>query len=100
MANLNITQRDDCVQLEGDIIYKTISLALKVDLFAGKNTSKGKIRVDFSQIGQVDSSAFALMLHWLRAAKKRKIEIQFSNIPEKLKALGEMSNLEQVLPMS
>lgn len=100
MAELSILHRDDGLHLAGDINYQTVSKALKIDLFSPKHTVNGKIRVNFSQIGHVDSSAFALMIHWLRAARKRKIDIHFSNIPERLKALAEMSNLEQVLPLS
>jgi len=100
MADLIMRQLDSCLQLEGDINYSTVSQALKLNLFSTENVSSGKICVDFSRIDNADSSALALMIHWLRAAKEKKIDIRFSNIPTKLIALAEMSNLETVLPLS
>ncbi len=100
MADIKMQRLDGAFQLEGDINYQTVSQALKLNLFSADDMLDRKICVDFSRINNADSAALALMIHWLRQGKEKKIDVQFSNIPTKLIALAEMSNLETVLPLS
>ena len=96
MTDLQVSVAEDQITLTGDINYKTVVSALNVKIFLVNKA----ITVDFSGVGHADSSGLALMVHWLREAKKQNLLIHFKNIPQKLIALAEMSNLEEVLPIS
>jgi len=99
MNNLSIKVTENKVFLDGDISYETVVVALQLNIFSSNHSADKSVLVDFSGIGHADSSGLALMLHWLRSAKKKEIDVQFFHVPKKLMALAEMSNLEEVLPV-
>jgi len=99
-VNLQIQVDAERVTLEGDLSYKTVAEALTKVIFASEAPINKSVSIDFAGVDHADSSGLALMVHWLREAKKRNMFIQFVNIPKKLIALAEMSNLEDVLPIS
>ncbi|MDH5256652.1 MAG: STAS domain-containing protein [Gammaproteobacteria bacterium] len=98
--NLKLRTDDGRVFISGDITYQTVAHALNVNIFPGEQPSDNQLNVDFSGVGHADSSGLALMLHWLREARARKLDLHFFHIPAKLFALAEMSNLDEVLPIS
>ena len=96
MSDLEIKASSDQVSLSGRINYDTVNQALAANIF--QNTSS--LNVDFSAVGHADSSALALMVHWLRESRQKNVQITFSHIPKKLVALAEMSSLREVLPLA
>lgn len=100
MASLQISVNEDQVSLSGDLNYTTVVSALNENVFGVNASASQAISVDFSEVVNVDSSALALMVHWLREAKKRNLIVEFNHTPPKLIALAEMSNLDEVLPIS
>jgi phospholipid transport system transporter-binding protein len=46
--------------------------------------------VDFSQVGEVDTSAVSLMLEWQRRAAREKKKITFVNLPKNLSSLMDL----------
>lgn len=98
MAKIEAITEKEKVLLKGDISFETVIEALKINIFP-RDLADKPLCVDFSGVEYADSSGLALMVDWLRQAKKRNIEIKFIHIPKKLIALAEMSNLEQVLPI-
>jgi len=96
MGDLKVEVDGSQVTLNGEISYKTVVSALKVKIFSANEP----VSVDFAGVGHADSAGLALMVHWVREAKKRDVAVDFRNIPKKLIALAEMSNLEEVLPIS
>lgn len=99
MAKIEVVTDNNKVYLKGDISFETVIDALKINIFPRDSATK-TIYVDFSGIEYADSSGLALMVNWLRQAKKRNVDVQFTHIPKKLIALAGMSNLEQVLPIN
>jgi phospholipid transport system transporter-binding protein len=56
--------------------------------------------VDLSEVGELDSSALALMLAWLREAKRQKRELQFANLPQGLTTIARLYGVADLLPAS
>jgi len=102
MLKLSIEREGSTLNLAGDINFNTVIDVLKVDIFSNQKGKDGEdpITIDFSGVKSADSSGLALMVHWMRNAKRKNSSVTFANIPEKLIALAEMSNLETVLPLS
>jgi phospholipid transport system transporter-binding protein len=59
---------------------------------------QGGKTIDLSQVQDVDSAAVSLLLEWQREAVRRKREITFVNVPEKLKSLLRLYNLFELIP--
>lgn len=58
------------------------------------------IRVDLHGIVRSDSAGLALLVEWMRAARRLDKPIQFLNIPQQMLAIARVSGLDEVLPLS
>jgi phospholipid transport system transporter-binding protein len=56
-----------------------------------------KIEVDLAGVSSSDSAALALLIEWLRSARRRGAEIRFVGVPDQLVALARLSDLEPLL---
>jgi phospholipid transport system transporter-binding protein len=64
------------------------------DLFRGR----ASVTVDFRRVGEVDSAGLALLVEWMRAARREGAEVHFENIPRQMQAMARVSGLEGLLP--
>ena len=55
---------------------------------------------DFSQVGEADSSAVAVMLGWLRAADATRSTVRFAHIPAGVRSLAELYGVTDLLPLA
>lgn len=96
MSDLSVQVNDTGeVILNGEITYYTVNNALKKNIL----DSHTNIRVNFAGVKHSDSSGLALMVHWLREAKKSNTKMSFEAVPDKLSALAKVSNLDDILPI-
>lgn len=58
------------------------------------------LTVDLEKVERTDSSGLALLLAWLRRSKAQGVKLNFINLPGKMKELGRVSSLDQILPLS
>ncbi len=56
--------------------------------------------VDLAGVDRIDSAGLALLVEWLRQAKRKGIAIHFRNIPARMLAIATVCGLEQILPES
>lgn len=62
------------------------------------DTPLPRLTFDLAGVQRVDSAGLALLLEWLREARRRSKEIRFENIPEQLAAIAKVSGLSDILP--
>lgn len=62
------------------------------------DTPLPRLTFDLAGVQRVDSAGLALLLEWLREARRRSKEIRFENIPEQLAAIAKVSGLNGILP--
>ena len=55
------------------------------------------VRVDCAALAQFDSSALAVLLAWLRAARARGKAFEVANLPAKLKNLARAYGINELL---
>ena len=60
--------------------------------------AEGARVVDLKDVGELDSSALALLLAWMRAAKGAGREIAFSNLPQGLTTIARLYGDAELLP--
>jgi phospholipid transport system transporter-binding protein len=70
-------------------------------LDAGRSALQpGEQVIDFSEVGEADSSALAVMLGWLRAAGPARSTVKFAHIPPGVVALAELYGITDLLPLA
>jgi len=59
-----------------------------------------QLLIDLSGVDYCDSSGVALLLVWVRYARKQQKDINYANLPEQLLAIAKISGLEGIMPIS
>lgn len=54
--------------------------------------------VDLAEVGELDSSALALLLAWLREARRLGRELAFTNLPQGLTTIAQLYGVAELLP--
>jgi len=83
------------VSVSGEITFFTVNDALSFEVLS----DKPDVIINLGGVTRSDSSGLALMIHWLREAKEKQINLKFEAIPEKLFALAKVSNLDEIIPI-
>jgi phospholipid transport system transporter-binding protein len=90
-----VIRRDgDSLFLEGALTLGTVSsLAGAVQ----DHLREGARVVDFRGVSEVDSSAVALALEWLRQAAESKTGLRFANLPVAMQNLAKLYGVSELL---
>jgi phospholipid transport system transporter-binding protein len=59
---------------------------------------EGVRTVDLGEVGELDSSALALLLAWLREAKQQNHDLSFANLPQGLTTIARLYGVADLLP--
>ncbi len=81
--------------LHGELSFDSVG-----DLLAETETvvsSADNIRVGLAGVSHFDSAGMALLIHWLRNAKKAGKTITFYDVPLQLRLMAKMSGLDRLL---
>jgi len=90
-------QGGGCYRLAGEITVETVPrlLADAAGLFAAE-----PVEIDCEGVEHADSAAVALMLEWMRQADAAGGRIAFRAVPDRVRAIVELSDLEDVIPIA
>jgi len=55
------------------------------------------IRLDFSGVESIDSAGLALVIEWIREARRHGHSLEIHNAPQRLIALARISDVERLL---
>lgn len=58
------------------------------------------LRISLGKLTQVDSAGLAVLLDWLREAAARDCQLEFVELPESLRRLAAISEVDQLLQSS
>lgn len=86
---------DNTYKVIGDVIFSTVPTLNTVgEKYIGTHQEP---TFDFSAVKKTDSSAIALLLSWLRGAKKEHKNIHFKNIPSQIIEVAEVCGVSSLL---
>jgi phospholipid transport system transporter-binding protein len=92
------------IRREGErmLVSGALTLAsVAADLEQGKAAIAEGVRgVDLAGVSELDSSALALLLAWLREAKRQSRELTFTNLPQGLTTIAQLYGVADLLPGS
>ena len=57
------------------------------------------LSVDLREVNRSDSSGVALLVDWLRQAREQGRELRFVNIPSQMRAIIQVADLDELLPV-
>jgi phospholipid transport system transporter-binding protein len=93
-----MTRDGDRVSLSGPLNLQTVPAVLRFGL---ESFADGARVVDFSAVTEVDSSAIAMAIEWIRAvpaAGDAKSALNFLNLPEGFVSLAHLYGVADLLP--
>ncbi len=83
------------VKIAGDLTFDTVATlrergveVLGVD---------GDVTLDLNAVTRADSAGLALMVEWLKQAKRRDASLHVVNMPDQMLAIARMSKLDEIL---
>ncbi len=85
--------------LQGEINMNTVPelLTTSQTLFANL---QGDVSVDLAAVSRSDSAGLALLLAWMRLAQTNNFTLHFRNLPEQMRQIARVSELEELLPLA
>lgn len=83
----------------GELGFDTVGglLASSGAQFAAAGT---QFEVDLSGVTQSDSAGLALLIEWLKVATLTGKTVRFTRVPDQLRALAQISEIDGFLPLS
>jgi phospholipid transport system transporter-binding protein len=91
-------REDNLWELSGDLDMRSVPRVLEQAEGLFKNGAEAV--VDLAEVDRIDSAGLALLVEWLRQAKRQGVAIHFRNIPARMLAIATVCGLEQLLPES
>jgi phospholipid transport system transporter-binding protein len=83
--------------VRGPLTFVTARRARDTGLAALRGASAREIEIDCSGITSSDSGGMTVLLDWLAFAKGSGRSLRFVSLPEQLKALARISDVEELL---
>ncbi len=96
LYSLNFDSEDNLFHLAGELTFATVNALLEQSpaLFEDHH----KLNIDLTAVTHSDSAGLALLIDWMRLAKKNSKDIMFYNIPAQMLAIANASGVDELLP--
>ncbi len=98
MASATAERDGDTLRVRGELDFDTVA-----DLWATTEAPillEPILRVDLGGVQRSNSAGVALLVQWLRQARRRQVELVFIDVPAQLREIVRVADLEQVLPVA
>ncbi len=84
-------------RMSGELTFTTVpELVESISMEPG--AAGKRLQIDLGGVSHADSAGLALLVCWLRRARRRGIRILFCGVPEQLLRIARVSGLDTVLP--
>jgi phospholipid transport system transporter-binding protein len=90
-----IRREDGRIVLSGPVTLANVAQVLEE---GRRHLAEGVATVDLAEVSELDSSALALLLAWLREAKAAGRALAFTNLPESLQTIARLYGVQDLLP--
>lgn len=98
MSEVSIERLEsDRFVIKGALSFETAPDVLRqgIDLFRDAS----RVILDLDGVSRADSAGLALLVEWMRFARRSDKQISFMNVPEQLLHIAEASSIEEILPL-
>jgi phospholipid transport system transporter-binding protein len=88
----------ESLRLTGALDFETLpGVIAESEKFVARTDLPERVRIDFSGVTNVDSSAVALLLEWRRRAHERNVALDFVKLPPNLLALAQLYGVAEII---
>jgi phospholipid transport system transporter-binding protein len=84
------------LKLSGPVTLANVAQVLEEGL---QQIRDGARTIDLAEVTELDSSLLAMLLAWLREAKRRNSEVEFANLPQGLETIAQLYGVDGLLPV-
>lgn len=96
-AKINVSIDDNVLTLSGVLDHQSVlDVTEQGQLWLGTLAAQ-ECYLDFGLVTYSNSAGLALLLSWLRAARKYKKNLRIISLPENISALAQVSGLNELL---
>ncbi|HPF26698.1 MAG TPA: STAS domain-containing protein [Steroidobacteraceae bacterium] len=89
---------DGGLAVVGELTFKTARVACAVGEQALRTLSPSKrVRIDCAGVERADSAGVAVLIEWLRLARRSGRDIQYVTLPASVLAIARISELDKLL---
>jgi len=88
----------DSFLLRGDLSFSTVMDLSRQSI--GMLWQGETVTLDLTGVTRTDSAGLALLVEWLRVARRKGKTIRFRNIPEQMMAVAQVVGLDSLLPVT
>lgn len=83
------------IELAGDLTFATVSelFSRSAEVLDGSE----RTTLDLARVTRADSAGLALMVEWLRQARRENARIEVVNMPEQMLTIARMTKLDGIL---
>lgn len=83
-------------QVQGELTFASVAALMEqaAELFSASDCV-----LDLAAVERADSAGLALLIHWLRQARRQGCELRLLHVPEQMLAMARVSGLEPILPL-
>ncbi len=93
------TSGDATFRVSGELSFTTVTAlnGQAEKLFAN---AAGELVIDLAGVSRADSAGLALLIEWLRRARRQGTTLRFSHMPAQMRRMAAASDLDTLLPVS
>jgi phospholipid transport system transporter-binding protein len=97
MAEAMADRDGDTLRIQGELDFDSVAAlcAMAESLFLAEPIRQ----IDLGGVRHSNSAGVALLVEWLRQARRRRWEPVFVNVPPQMRAIIAVADLETVLPV-
>lgn len=92
----DITFQNNVFTLTGELDYSNVMSVYQKSL-PHLNNNATTYTFDFSQVKDSNSAGLALIIEWIKAARRQQKKIQFKSLSPELLSIAKVSGLDKVL---
>jgi phospholipid transport system transporter-binding protein len=81
-------------RVTGPMTFATVAELLRQ---SERQLTTGAVEIDLSRVVESDSAGLALLIEWMRLARKHNGSVVFTNVPPQLSALARISEVDELL---
>ncbi len=87
---------NDVIHIRGNLDF-TNAMSIYNNSLKAFSTPQSKVIIDFSELESTNSVALALIINWIRLARKKNTSIQFKNLSDDIMSLAKASGLDKLI---
>ncbi|HKJ08559.1 MAG TPA: STAS domain-containing protein, partial [Gammaproteobacteria bacterium] len=86
------------VKVVGQLTFATVPAMVNA-LHDRIRDADGTLEIELSGVTHSDSAGLALLVEWLRQARRRQVALRFSRVPPQMREIAHVTSLERILAL-